>query len=95
MKFTIVSQTKTGERKQAIIDAPDRFSAAKTVRDVGEFPISATIWKPSQQFSDVFAHVFSRITLHEKILFTRNLSGMLSAGLSLYRALEVLKTICK
>ncbi len=91
MKFTIISQTKTGERKQAVIDAPDKFAAAKIVRDLGEFPISATPWKPAQQFSDVFAHFFSRITLHEKILFTRNLSGMLSAGLSLYRALDVLK----
>ena len=68
MKFTIISQTKTGERKQAVIDAPDKFAAAKIVRDLGEFPISATPWKPAQQFSDVFAHFFSRITLHEKIL---------------------------
>ena len=38
MKFTIISQTKTGERKQAVIDAPDKFAGA--LHGVGDGGVS-------------------------------------------------------
>ncbi|HYE75955.1 MAG TPA: type II secretion system F family protein, partial [Blastocatellia bacterium] len=91
MKFAYTAQGKTGERKTGIIDAPDRFAAARTVRSQGDFPITIESVDRTKSFGTSFTSLFGRVALHELIIFTRNLSGMLTAGLSLNRALDVLR----
>ena len=77
---------------ECIIDADDKFAVAKQVRELGEFPL---VVLPADKKGGIgnlsFGNLFASIKLHEKIIFTRNLSGMLTAGLSLYRSLEVLR----
>lgn len=90
MKFTYTSQTKVGRENKGIIEAADRFAAAKQIRDLGEIPIVINEQKNSFLKNLSFDRFFGSVSLTEKIVFTRNLSGMLTAGLSLYRALEVL-----
>ena len=90
MKFKYKSQLKNGEMKEGLIDAPNKFAAAKMVRDQGEIPLLV-----SEDGGGAFASIknsslFGSVSLREKIMFTRNLSGMLQAGLPVYRAITVL-----
>ncbi len=92
MFFTYIAKTKTGEEIEGVINAADRYVAAQEIKSRGLMPLSVkekreVFWNISSKFSNIF----SRISVNEKIIFTKNLSGMLRAGLSLYRALSVLE----
>ncbi len=92
MLFKYKSKNSGGEIIEGTIESTDRFSATRELRTQGKTPISlveANAGKHS--FEEWSKTVFAKVSLHDKILFTHNLSGMLSAGLSLYRALEVEK----
>ncbi len=90
MKFKYKSQTKEGEIKEGIIDAPDKFSAAKQIRESGETPIVTELVNQNGLLYKLNNISFGTgIKLRDKIMFTRNLSGMLQAGLPLNRALTV------
>jgi type IV pilus assembly protein PilC len=92
MLFTYSAKSKDGEIFESILDAKDRFSLARDLRSRGIIPLSIT--EKNKDFADGFSIVsgiFSKVSVPEQILFTKNLSGMIKAGLSLYRALSVLK----
>ena len=92
MLFSYRTKSKTGEIKEGVMDAVDRFSLARDLRSRELTPLS--IQEKSDGFFDrisVFKDIFSRVSVKEQIILTKNLSGMLKAGLSLYRALSVLK----
>jgi type IV pilus assembly protein PilC len=92
MLFTYSAKSKTGEIMEGVLDAADRFALARDLRSRGYSPMS--ISEKSGNFLDKFsslADIFSRIKVSEQILFTKNLSGMIKAGLPLSRALSVLK----
>ncbi len=90
MKFKYKSQTKEGAIKEGVIEAPDKFSAAKQIRDSGETPIVTELINEKGLVYLLNNISFGTgISLRDKIIFTRNLSGMLQAGLPLYRALTV------
>lgn len=95
MKFQYKSKTKTGEEHEGIIEAPDKFVAAKQLRDQGQIPLTIKEKSVVAKFNISLDGILGGIKLHEKILFARNLSGMLTAGLSLYRAIEVLRKQAK
>lgn len=91
MQFKYKSQLKTGEIKEGVIEAPNKFSAAKQIRDAGEIPLLVsenTGGGIATMFEKLLA--FGSVSLREKIMFTRNLSGMLQAGLPVFRAISVL-----
>src|ERR1035437_3886628 len=92
MLFTYSAKSNNGEIFESILDAKDRFSLARDLRSRGIIPLSIT--EKNKDFADRFSIVsgiFSKVSVPEQILFTKNLSGMIKAGLSLYRALSVLK----
>jgi type IV pilus assembly protein PilC len=92
MLFTYSAKSKNGEIFESVLDAKDRFYLARDLRSRGIIPISIT--EKNKDFSDKFSIVsgiFSKVSVSEQIIFTKNLSGMIVAGLSLYRALSVLK----
>ncbi len=91
MQFTYTARDAQGKTLQGVIDSVSRFTAAKELRDRGILPLSLTEIKTEVSFSDKFAKFFGKVKLHEKIIFTHNLAGMLKAGLPLFRAIEVLK----
>ncbi len=77
---------------EGTIEATDRFSLSRDLRSRGDTPLS--IREVGGSLLDkvsVFQNIFSRIKVAEQIILTKNLSGMLKAGLSLSRALSVLK----
>ncbi len=74
------------------MEAPDRLTLARDLRSRGYIPLS--ISEKSGNFLDklpIMAEMFSKVSVGEQIVFTKNLSGMIRAGLSLSRALSVLK----
>jgi len=89
MKFLYKKQNKSGSIVEGIEEAPDQGTVVKHIRDNGELPISVEKYN-KKRFNINKITFFSRVSLSEKIIFTNNLSGMLSAGLSLTRALSVL-----
>lgn len=95
MKFQYKAKSKTGETQEGVIEAPDKFAAAKQLRDQGQIPLTIKENGVVAKFNISLDGIFGGIKLHEKILFARNLAGMLTAGLSLYRAIEVLRKQAK
>lgn len=91
MKFKYIAQAKDGSKVTGTIEAADRFLAAKEIKTRGENPVSVIEESSGFNIMEGLNNLLSSISLEDKILFTKNLAGMISAGLSLYRALEVLK----
>ncbi len=92
MLFSYTVKTKEGKIASAMLEAADRFALARELRSRGDMPLSISEKKPNFfESAFKFDSLFSGINITEQILFTRNLSGMLKAGLSLFRALSVLE----
>jgi len=94
MKFKYKEQNKNGQIVEGVKEATDRFAVAKEIREAGGIPLSINEDNGRGDFSlknITKITVFSKVSLSEKIIFTNNLSGMLSAGLALTRALSVLE----
>lgn len=92
MLFSYSAKSKNGEIFESTIEASSRFAAARDLKSRGSIPLSIT--EKGHSLNDKFSailDVFSSISVNEQIIFTKNLSGMLKAGLSLYRALSVLQ----
>jgi type IV pilus assembly protein PilC len=92
MLFIYTAKSKTGEIVESILDAKDRFSLARDLRSRGFIPLS--IREKDKDLNERFSMItgmFSKVSNSELIIFTKNLSGMVKAGLSLYRALSVLQ----
>ena len=92
MEFSYTAKDSKGVMNEGVMDAEDRFAVARNLRAQNYIPVSVTEIhgkrknKIEAHFLDEF---FSGVSLHEKIVFANNLSGMLTAGLTLYRSLEV------
>ena len=91
MLFSYTAKSKTGEFIESTIEAADRFSAAKEIRSRGSTPVSIEDKSGLTGKLSLNGAIFSRVSVSEQIIFTKNLSGMILAGLSLSRALSVLK----
>lgn len=92
MLFSYKAKLKNGEIFEGVMESSDRFSLARELRSKGNIPIS--VQEKSKNFLDLesmFQRIFSKVSTAELIILTKNLSGMLKAGLSLYRALSVLE----
>ena len=92
MKFSYTAEKAGGEVYKGVAEARDRFELYGLVRQEGGKIISldedgAAGWKSLAYWNIKL----SSITEYEKILFARNLGAMLSAGLSLARALSVIE----
>ncbi|MBP6879792.1 MAG: type II secretion system F family protein [Candidatus Pacebacteria bacterium] len=94
MNFIYKAQTKVGTLIEGMIEAENKFDAAKKIRDEGNTPVSIKEGnKPKNRGISFLNNLpfLNKVKLSQKIMFARNLAGMLAAGLSLYRALEVLQ----
>src|SRR6185369_1666131 len=92
MLFKYRAKSKGGEITEGVLESPDRLELAHDLKGRGLIPIS--IAARNQNFLGNLSFIldrFSRVSVSEQIILTKNLSGMLRAGLSLFRALSVLK----
>lgn len=91
MKFKYKEQNKEGNIIEGIAESVDTFSLAREIRERGSIPLSVKDLDEKAKGLSMNLDFLGRVSLSEKIMFTNNLSGMLSAGLSLTRALQVLE----
>lgn len=90
MKFAYTAKKQTGETLSGVKEAPDVFTLSKLLRTEGLVPLSVEALQEHKTLSFNIPFLNS-VKLAEKIIFTRNLAAMISAGLSLYRALGILQ----
>ena len=91
MKFKYKEQNKEGKLIEGVAESLDKFSLAREIREKGNIPLLIKEFSENEGGLSMNIKMFNRVSLSEKIMFTNNLSGMLSAGLSLTRALSVLE----
>jgi type IV pilus assembly protein PilC len=92
MLFSYKAQSKKGEIIEGISEASDRFALSRELRTRGITPVSVKDKTRSDlDFMVFFNKIFARVKTSELIILTKNLSGMLKAGLALSRALSVLQ----
>jgi type IV pilus assembly protein PilC len=83
LTYTYVARnTTTGEKIKAQVQADNEAAAAKLVREQGLSPISLKVEKAAS------AKRFARIKTKEKVLFSRQLSTLINAGLPLVQSLR-------
>jgi len=91
-RFTYTAENSDGEVYSAIADARDRFELYKIIRREGGKIISVNEDKSDNVWSFQYWNAkIATVPEHQKIVFARNLGAMLTAGLSLARALSVLE----
>jgi type IV pilus assembly protein PilC len=91
-RFTYTAEKADGEVYKGVADATDRFEVYSIIRrEGGHLLFIDTTGIDSIWSMTYWNAILSRISEYEKILFARNLGAMLSAGLSLARALSVME----
>jgi len=91
-RFNYKIQNSAGKIETGAIEATDKFSLAAQFKNEGKIVISIDEFKQKDYLKlEVLNEMLSRIKLQDKIIFARNLSAMINAGLSLSRALGVLE----
>lgn len=91
-KFAFKALKPSGETYEATRESADKFSLYREVKNEGDTVVSVSEIKTIGNFS--FAKItgfLSRVSMHEKIIFAKNLGAMLSAGLSLSRSLSIIE----
>lgn len=94
MLFKFKAQKLNGETVEDVRDANDKFALFDDLKKEGMTMIYAEPEKSSKIFSwSIFTKGFSlgSVPMHQKIIFAKNLSAMLEAGLPLSRCLIVIE----
>lgn len=85
--FTYKAKDSEGSSHTGSIESPDIHSAAVTLRKKGLIVISINSTNASNSFFDKF---FNRVSFTELVITTRQLATMVSAGLVLSEAIDIL-----
>ena len=92
-KFKYKAKKITGEETEGVKEASDRFELARDLRQEGYILISSGEEGKTRKENIFLSFVLSiirRVSTAEKMIFSRNLAVMLSAGLPISRALAAL-----
>jgi type IV pilus assembly protein PilC len=95
--YYYLAKSLSGETKKGTIQAKDEYELAKILHGQGYVLISASLEKEKKEFlriEEIFSGI-SPVSLTDKLMFTRNLQVMISAGVSLPKALETLSLQAK
>jgi type IV pilus assembly protein PilC len=93
-RYRYSAQNQAGELYERTVETPDRFGVYAQIRKEGGSVIEVKEEHSEQAFARLWASfqgMLGSVKESEKIVFARNLSTMLKAGLPLSRALEALK----
>lgn len=91
MLFSYKVKSNTGEVVTGTMESADRYTLSRELRSRGQTPLAIEEHKKMSLNLDSLLSFMNRVKTSDLILFTKNLSGMIKAGLSLSRALAVLE----
>lgn len=92
MLFSYKAKTKDGQIIKTIAEATDRYALSRDLKSHGAKVYSIREKKEGiYNLDKMVQNFFGKVKIQEQILFTKNLSGMINAGLSLSRAISVLQ----
>lgn len=89
MHFSYYAKKISGEEMKGVLEAKDKFDLARVLRQQGLMLISCKE-DGEKKSSFHLPSIFGRVPVTEKMFFSRNLSVMVSAGVSISRGLEIL-----
>lgn len=89
--FNYKATTIEGKTVEGQSDATDKFDLGKTLKARGLTLIFAREEKKTEWNMKKLNLIVATVKLREKIVFARNLSSMIEAGIALSRALEILE----
>ncbi len=90
MRLLYQAVTREGKKVRGVINANDTNEAAAYLRSKNFIPISISK-ENKNKFLDALPMFSQKITSSDLVIFTRQLSSMLTAGLTLIKSLEILK----
>ena len=91
-QFAFKAQNQSGETYQGVKEAADKFALYRDIKKEGGIVISAEEAKKKSSFGMSISLPFlSGVKITDRIIFARNLSAMITAGLSMSRALSVME----
>ncbi len=90
MLYAYTAKNDKGETYSAEFEAPSRAEVYTKIREEGGRVLSVRE-KKYAKVGGSLSSVFSRVSARDKIVFAKNLSAMLTAGLSMTRALAVME----
>ncbi|MBU1160082.1 type II secretion system F family protein [Patescibacteria group bacterium] len=90
MHFTYFAKKVSGEEMRGVMDAKDRFDLSKLLRQQGYTLVFCKEDKIKDKSLMRLLSFLETVSLSEKIFFSRNLAVMVSAGVSIAKALEIL-----
>ena len=90
-KYFYTARSLKGEPKSGTIEVKDTHELARILHEEGCILVSANLEKESKRSAfEISIPFFDRVSLKEKMFFTRNLRIMIAAGLPLPRGLKTL-----
>jgi len=87
-RYSYVAKTLKGQPHKGVLEAENTHVLARILRKEGYILISAEEQKKKKKRK--FNISFGRVSVGEKMMFTRNLKVMISAGISIPRSLKIL-----
>ena len=91
-KYFYIAKSSKGEEKSGVVEIKNVRELARTLKEQGFILIRADLEKEKAKEGkfDISLPFFGGVSFTEKMMFTRNLQVMISAGLSLPRSLKTL-----
>lgn len=90
MKFTFKARDWNGKMVKGVLDLHDKSEALESIKNNGLMLISLSEVKDTV-LSEIYKNIFSKISIKQITTFTRQLSTMMTSGLSLTDSLSLLK----
>src|SRR3989344_118949 len=90
MKLYYKAVTDKGESIDGLIDARDTQEAAAYLRSKSLTPVKI-VKREKSKLEDAIPFLGKKVKTSDVVIFTRQLSSMLTSGLTLLRSLEILK----
>lgn len=88
-EFTYEAKTKQGTIRKGKIEALDESAVIASLRDIDIYPTSIKLYKESAFNIDLAE--YRKVSLKDIYIFCREFSYIISAGIGIVRALEILK----
>ena len=90
MKYNFKARDWNGKLVKGVLDLHDKSEALESIKNNGLVPLSVTEVKETV-LKEIYKNVFSKIGIKQITTFTRQLSTMMTSGLSLTDSLSLLK----